>query len=167
MRRIVTPGADHLVVGGVAVRACSSVSKRRKPKPWLSTGSTQYPATNPAAACTSAMSDRFGSSQIESAGSLRSLRRAFVLRRLRQTMILEFFAQNPIVHAPRGEIPIRPAPGCLRRNHRLYTSSRYLRFRLGALRRRCCSGGARSLESVGAAVSSIIRSRSQRWPACP
>ena len=32
-RWIVTPGADHVVDGGVAFRACSSVSNRRKPKP--------------------------------------------------------------------------------------------------------------------------------------
>ena len=49
VRRIVTPGADHLVVGGVAVMACSSVSNSRKPKLCRSTGSTQYPATNPGA----------------------------------------------------------------------------------------------------------------------
>src|ERR1019366_8342710 len=51
-RRISTPGAGHLVAGGVALRACSSVSNRRKPKPWRSIGSTQYPATKPGAAHT-------------------------------------------------------------------------------------------------------------------
>src|ERR1022692_2881561 len=51
-RMVVTPGADHVVAGGVVARACSFVSNGRKPKPWRSTGSTQYPATNPGAART-------------------------------------------------------------------------------------------------------------------
>src|ERR1017187_9258556 len=50
VRMVVTPGADHVVAGGVAARACTCVSNRRKLKPWRSTGSTQYPATNPGAA---------------------------------------------------------------------------------------------------------------------
>jgi hypothetical protein len=50
--RIVTPGADHFVAGGVAETACSSVSNRRKPNPLPSTGSTQWPEMNPVAAFT-------------------------------------------------------------------------------------------------------------------
>jgi hypothetical protein len=46
-RTIATPGADQVVTGGMALRACSSVSNSTNPKPWRSTGSIQYPATKP------------------------------------------------------------------------------------------------------------------------
>ena len=46
-RTIATPGADQVVTGGMALRACSSVSNNTNPKPSRSTGSIQYPATKP------------------------------------------------------------------------------------------------------------------------
>src|SRR5262249_31714570 len=50
--RMVTPGPDQLNVGGFICSAWSAVWKSTKPKPSPSTGSSQYPPTNPAAALT-------------------------------------------------------------------------------------------------------------------